>query len=113
MSGIKYAYEIYQLPLEHEQRFMSYKMIAEQGKSLDTAAYNRVYKGELIYNNSAETPAEVLEELYTIFNLYHPEDYRAASLSMSDVVVLMYNGKTEAYCCDTFGWVPVTNFIKN
>ena len=113
MSGIKYAYEIYQLPHEHEQRFMSYKGLAEHGKSLDTAAYNRVYKGELIYNSTSETPAEVLDELYTIFNLYHPEDYRAPSLSMSDVVLLMYNGKTEAYCCDTFGWVLVTNFIKN
>ncbi len=113
MSALKYAYEIYQLPLEHNQRFMSYTTMANHGESLDTAAYNRVYKGELIFNSTAETPMEVLEELYTIFNLYHPEDYRAASLSMSDVVVLVYNGKTEAYCCDTYGWVLVPNFIKN
>ena len=57
---------------------------------------------QLIYCGSVEAKSEfnALENLFEIFNLRHPNDYKGRSLSVSDVVVI--NNKT--YYCDSIGW---------
>lgn len=42
----------------------------------------------------------VLEELYKTFNIDHPEDYAARSLSVSDLIVLHDGEATHCYYCD-------------
>ena len=37
----------------------------------------------------------------------HPEDYRARSLSMSDVVEIIEDNGSSFYICDTFGFKEV------
>jgi hypothetical protein len=47
-----------------------------------------------------------LEDIYMIFNLNHPEDYRGHSLSVSDIVSVVGYKEIEDgyYFCDSFGW---------
>lgn len=59
-------------------------------------AYNMVWAGELDHEAS-------LEEIYEIFQLKHPEDYRGRSLSVSDIVEL----PDGLHFCDSIGWKPV------
>jgi hypothetical protein len=61
--------------------------------------YEVVYEGEIEGDNSNM----ILEELFEIFNIRHPEDFRGHSLSVSDVVEL--DGVN--YYCDSAGWVKL------
>ena len=45
--------------------------------------------------------SEILEEIFTLLNVNHPEDYTGHSLSVSDIVVL----NDKKYYCDSYGWV--------
>jgi len=74
--------------------------------------YNRVYSGELIdsivYGDKVSScntnDKTVLEKLFEMFNINHPEDYKARSLSLSDVVAIVRTNVTRYYYCDSFGW---------
>lgn len=70
---------------------------AKEKFSLDD--YEVVYEGEI----EGENPNAVLEELFEIFNIRHPEDFHGHSLSVSDVVEL--DGVN--YYCDSVGWVKL------
>lgn len=54
----------------------------------------------------------MLESLFVKFNLKFPADYRARSMSVSDVVVLHENGVDKAYFCDSIGFVEVPQFLQ-
>ena len=43
---------------------------------------------------------QILEDLYYIFNVNHPKDYKGRSLSVSDIVKV----DEQYYYCDSFGW---------
>lgn len=58
--------------------------------------YDKVYEGTI----EGEEPIEILERLFEIFNLRHPEDFHGHSLSVSDVVKL----DDKFYYCDSTGW---------
>lgn len=94
------SYKIYQLDKNHEEYlFRRYNDKVSPKKSW----YNEVYAGEI------EPKVDViatLEELYFIFNMRHPADFKGHSLSVSDVVLL--DGKY--YYCDSFGYKELTNF---
>lgn len=91
-------YKILQLNKDHkDQLFMAYR---HNGDKVRKSWYNEVYSGEIEPKRSA------LEELYIIFNMHHPSDFRGHSLSVSDVVYL--DGKY--YYCDSFGYKELTNF---
>lgn len=74
--------------------FMRYSFAESRG--FDLKDYEAVYKGEI----EGESPDEMLEELFEIFNINHPEDYNGHSLSVSDVVKL----GDDYYYCDSIGW---------
>ena len=61
--------------------------------------YEVVYEGELYY---PEMP-NALEELFEIFNIRRPEDFKGRSMSVSDIVEV--DGKN--YYCDAAGWVEL------
>lgn len=68
---------------------------------VDSSIYDCVFDGVV--------PCKSLEEVYQMFNLNHPEGYRARSLSMSDVVEVTESEKPENsfYYCDTFGFYKI------
>ena len=68
---------------------------------LDDGIYDAVYSAEVYCDN--------LEDVYRMFNLNHPSDYRGRSLSVSDIVEVKSaeNVKPGFYFCDNFGFQKV------
>lgn len=79
---------------EHLQRFQGTPLV-------DSSIYDRVYSGDLHCSS--------LENIYQILNEDHPENYRARSLSVSDVIQVENSPimKDGFYFCDSFGFMPV------
>ena len=63
---------------------------------IDLNDYEVVYEGELDY---PEMP-NALEELFEIFNVKRPNDFKGRSMAVSDIVEV--EGKN--YYCDAVGW---------
>lgn len=101
---IEYKYKIMQLPTESDYKFRNYKFAMDHG--FDILDYKKVYTGK----EKANSIEDLLEKLWVKFNLNHPDDYKAHSLSVSDVIVVEENkrGRNDtfeyAHYCDTFGW---------
>ncbi len=84
--------KIYQLKEEHfDKAFMTYSQIMKTYGKPDMDWYDQVY--EMEENHS-------LEDLFYIFNMQRPEDFKGHSLSVSDVVDI--DGHT--FYCDMIGW---------
>ena len=87
----------------HNIIFMNYESLEQfQGSSeVDSSIYDKIYVGDV--------PCENLEEIYRIFNLERPDDFRGHSLSVSDVVEVVAGVKKEAgyYFCDSFGYKKI------
>ena len=66
---------------------------------LDLNDYEVVYEGEL---DCPEMP-NALEELFEIFNVRRPEDFKGRSMAVSDIIEV--EGKN--YYCDAIGWVEL------
>lgn len=79
-----------------EYAFKHYNWCKDQ---IDLDDYKVVYEGELEY---PEIP-NALEELFEIFNIRRPEDFKGRSMSVSDIVEV--DGKN--YYCDAAGWVEL------
>lgn len=96
-----YKYHIYQLKDNmHDKMFISFGMLIKFGLDFDIKDYDEVYSGEIEGGNSDYF---VLEDLFELFNIRRPEDFKGHSLSTSDVVVL--NGTM--YYCDSLGWKKI------
>ena len=72
--------------------------------------YKLVYMGELT-ELQGQTQSETLEAIYTKLNVDHPADYKAHSLSVSDIVVLHENGENSAHFVDSFGFTELPKFM--
>ena len=72
--------------------------------------YKLVYMGELA-ELQGQTQSETLEAIYTKFNIDHPADYKAHSLSVSDIVVLHEDGENTAHFVDSFGFTELPKFM--
>lgn len=72
--------------------------------------YKLVYLGELS-ELLGRTQSETLEAIYTKLNIDHPADYKAHSLSVSDIVVLHENGENSAHFVDSFGFTELPKFM--
>ena len=72
--------------------------------------YKFVYMGELA-ELQGQTKSETLEAIYTKFNIDHPADYKAHSLSVSDIVVLHEDGENSAHFVDSFGFTELPKFM--
>lgn len=88
-------------------------------KEFSIKEYKRVYSGELIdkvvYGGKEVTVNKedivVLEDLFEKFNLEKPEDYKARSMSVSDVVQIVRKNKKTWYYCDRFGFEDITKEV--
>ncbi len=100
-------FEIWQLPTANKAKFLHFDWLKEKPSIYD---YVMVYSGEK-ENHRVEIES-YLEDLYEIFNVNHPEDYHAASLSVSDLICLIDedNRRTWWYV-DGIGFKKVNGLI--
>lgn len=102
--------EIYQLKANDQNRAVRWQSLAnytaEKGAP-NVADYNCVYKCTTAGLGLANAPESRLkEEIFRVFNIDKPADFRGHSLSVSDVVVL--DGM--AYYVDVYGFKKLENF---
>lgn len=89
---------IYQLPAGHDRLFCGFN--EEKYPRLD--AYNVVYEtGEL--HITAPSIMALLEDIFRIFNISKPENFKGHSLSVSDIVSI-HDGEERIFYCDICGW---------
>ena len=108
----KVDYDLYQVKRGEEHfdlLFTNMSMIQKLKLKIEQSYYDKVYSGSV--DGKAST-SKVLEDLFVKFNLEFPADYRARSMSGSDVVVLHENGVDKAYFCDSIGFVEVPQFLQ-
>lgn len=112
-------YGIYQLKDDPELdkfRFEGTESLKRMGITKDNFGavlpenYKLVYMGELT-ELQGQTQSETLEAIYTKFNIDHPADYKAHSLSVSDIVVLHEDGENSAHFVDSFGFTELPKFM--
>lgn len=82
--------------------FSGFKFAQQKGFSLND--YEVVYEGE-VEDVDVET---MLEKLFTLFNIFHPEDFEGRSMSVSDVVKL----GEDYYYTDIYGFKKITEFCS-
>ena len=112
-------YGIYQLkdnPELDKFRFEGTESLKRMGITKDNfdavlpENYKLVYLGELS-ELQGRTQSETLEAIYKKLNIDHPADYKAHSLSVSDIVVLHENGENSAHFVDSFGFTELPKFM--
>lgn len=112
-------YGIYQLkdnPELNKFRFAGTESLKRMGITKDNfdavlpENYKLVYMGELA-ELQGQTQAETLEAIYTKFNIDYPAEYKAHSLSVSDIVVLHEDGENSAHFVDSFGFTELPRFM--
>lgn len=95
---------IYQIEMsldEHNVAFRSYAEMQEKYPSgISESLYRMVYEGVV--------PTKELSVVFYIFNMAHPQDYRARSLSVSDVIEVVEENRSTFYFCDTVGFREVS-----
>ena len=103
----KDTYTIYQLkdntPVDYH--FRPLDELQEKGLTVTMTNYEAVYTAPI-------EPGTGLEDIYTKFNIDHPEDFKGHSLSVSDVVVLHQNGQDTAHYVDSYGFQKVPEFTQ-
>ena len=110
MSKVDYAlYQVKRGEEHFDLLFTNMSMIQKLKLKIEQSHYDKVYSGSV--DGKAST-GEVLESLFVKFNLEFPADYRARSMSVSDVVVLHENSVDKAYFCDSIGFVEVPQFLQ-
>ena len=101
-------FEIFQLKENMENRqfyFMDLPFWQSEGVAVEHTRYDLTYTAPL-------DEKTILDDIYCRFNIDRPSDFFGHSLSVSDVVVLHRNGKTDSYFVDNIGFQPVTDFLK-
>lgn len=103
-NGDRYAiYHVDEGTPGKQHLFMNMAMVKEDGITIDAANYKCVYSGRLHEN-------EKLDDLYAMFNDNPPADYKAHSMSVSDVIITNHGGDMQAYYVDRFGFAELPDF---
>lgn len=103
-NGDRYAiYHVDEDTLGKQHLFMNMAMVKEDGITIDAANYKCVYSGRLHEN-------EKVDDLYAVFNDNPPADYKAHSMSVSDVIITNRGGDMQAYYVDQFGYEELPDF---
>lgn len=106
------SYAILQLKDDEEtffERFASMKQLGKMGMEPNCEHYKAVYVGAL---DDRREQIEVLEGLYTRFNVDPPRDFAGHSLSVSDVVALKVDGRVSCHYVDSVGFAEMPDFIE-
>lgn len=103
-NGDRYAiYHVDEGTPGKQHLFMNMAMVKENGITIDAANYKCVYSGRLHEN-------EKMDDLYAVFNDNPPADYKAHSMSVSDVIITNRGGDMQAYYVDRFGFAELPEF---
>ena len=103
-NGDRYAiYHVDEDTPGKQHLFMNMAMVKEDGITIDAENYKCVYSGRLHEN-------EKLDDLYAMFNDNPPADYKAHSMSVSDVIITNRGGDMQAYYVDRFGFAELPDF---
>lgn len=103
-NGDRYAiYHVDEDTPGKQHLFMNMAMVKEDGITIDAENYKCVYSGRLYEN-------EKLDDLYAMFNDNPPADYKAHSMSVSDVIITNRGGDMQAYYVDRFGFAELPDF---
>ena len=103
-NGDRYAiYHVDEGTPGKQHLFMNMAMVKEDGITIDAANYKCVYSGRLHEN-------EKMDDLYAVFNDNPPADYKAHSMSVSDVIITNRGGDMQAYYVDRFGYAELPDF---
>ena len=75
--------------------------ILQGSEIIDRSIYDKVYSGMVDCRN--------LEDVFMVFNLYKPDNFKGHSLSVSDVVEIIESDVEQPgfYFCDSFGFTPI------
>ena len=91
-------FEIYQIKnIETPYAFRDFDYALKNGLSMND--YSLVYEGEI-------EEGKGLEDIFYMFNVNHPEDFKGHSLSVSDIVKL----GNKLYYCNSIGWKEIKQF---
>ena len=82
----------------------------------DKEKYHKVYEMGLTKEQEEQSYKDVnvlLEEIFKIFNVSRPEDFKGHSLSVEDIVEIKgdveeFEKDREQFICDVFGWRRVS-----
>ncbi len=103
------TFSIYQVPAGpqgRDFRYRPYEELQAAGLTVDRKNYELIYTAPLDGKTT-------LEDIYRTFNADdRPAGFRGHSLSVSDVVVINRGGKEEAHYCDSIGFPPVPEFMR-
>ena len=103
------TFSIYQVPAGpqgRDFRYRPYEELQAAGLTVDRKNYELIYTAPLDGKTT-------LEDIYRTFNADdRPAGFRGHSLSVSDVVVINRGGKEEAHYCDSIGFTPVPEFMR-
>ena len=111
LMSLQDAYVIYQLKPGEETRDLRFEGYNHLRRAVEREDYDAVYTGELPRMTKAGF-IDLLETLYTKFNLNLPEDFTGHSLSVGDVVAIRCNGQVSAHYVDTYGFVRLDDFLR-
>jgi hypothetical protein len=111
------AFAIYQLKDGDDlryHRFESLEGLNKSGLKVDRRNYELTYTAPFSDRIEFLTDRQpVLNRLYDEFNISRPDDYTGRSISVSDVVMLKYNGDFSAHYVDSAGFVEIDAFLGN
>lgn len=102
------TFTIYQMKHNEETKdfhFSSLQRFEEKGVIPSINMYEKVYEGTL-------KEGQDLNSIYAEFNINHPADFTGHSLSVSDIVVISYEGLHTANFVDSFGFQNIEQFAK-
>ena len=105
---IAFSFDIFQMD-DSAYLFCSYENAIKSGNKLVISDYKNIYSGTI--NKEGRSIEQILEEIYTIFNIAHPKDYKGRSLSVSDVVAIRYDAEVSYYYVDSFGFAELDGFL--
>jgi hypothetical protein len=85
--------------------FSCYETAKKEKPDLSIKDYDMVYSGKTDLSGS---DSYALNELYNVFNIRHPKDFKGRSMSVSDVIDL----EGRLYYVDTFGFKRINIDFK-
>lgn len=111
LMNLKDSFVIYQLKPGEATRDLRFESFANLKRAVERRNYDAVYTEELPHLPKAGL-VELLETLYTKFNLNLPEDFTGHSLSVSDVIAVRRDGQVSAHYVDVYGFMKLNDFLR-
>ncbi len=89
----------------HDISFMNYEYVSKKIPDLKRN-FKTYYKKTYEFEDTVEDTSDdnILEDLFTKFNIDRPEDFKGHSMSVSDIVIL---DDDRMYFCDSMGFQEI------